>query len=167
MGYGAGSFAARSAAGGPVIVNGRLTYRLGFLCFMAALSLSVSMAKANTNQVPTSSMGIVILPVLPNALKPAECTMTITTLIVGSGRVPGDNQNALVLGSSGVDILRGGGGDDCLIGGDGNDELVGQGGNDILLGGLGDDTLNGGAKYDICYGGVGMNVFDPSCEERY
>lgn len=145
----------------------RLTYRLAVLSLVAALTLSVSTAQANSNRVRPSSMGEVLLPVLPNALKPAECTMTITTLIVGSGRVPGDNENALVLGSSSDDILRGGGGDDCLVGGGGNDKLYGQGGNDILLGGPGDDRLDGGAKYDICYGGDGNNILEATCELKY
>ena len=69
------------------------------------------------------------------------------------------NDNVLMNGGDGNDILFSNGGNDYLIGGLGNDILVGNAGNDYLIGGLGNDALYGGAENDVLIGGNGADIF--------
>jgi Ca2+-binding RTX toxin-like protein len=93
-------------------------------------------------------------PPVPDAIPP-------TTGIVGTndddillGEV-GDN---LIQGLAGNDRLVGRDGNDLLQGGDGNDDLLGRYGNDTLEGGNGRDTLDGGAGKDRLQGGAGIDI---------
>ncbi|MCO6517691.1 calcium-binding protein [Snodgrassella sp.] len=70
----------------------------------------------------------------------------------------GDEQDNVLTGWEGKDILNGGTGDDTLNGEGGNDILNGGAGDDILNGGKGEDTLNGGAGDDILNGGDGFDI---------
>ena len=83
--------------------------------------------------------------IVPNDLRPPECTMSITQVISGSGSFAGTSGADLLLGSAGTDSISGLGGADCIVAGDG------------------DDTLNGGSGTDVCLGGRGVNTF-VSCE---
>jgi Ca2+-binding RTX toxin-like protein len=74
-----------------------------------------------------------------------------------------------ISGGGGDDVLDGGADDDHLMGGDGldllrggaqNDDLEGQAGNDTLLGNDGDDSLDGGAGSDLLQGGAGDDWLD-------
>lgn len=77
------------------------------------------------------------------------------------------NENNLIYGSSGPDIIRGEGtrgagtaqgGDDILLGDGGNDRMGGKGGNDDLLGQAGNDLLYGDKGDDLLYGGPGTDT---------
>ncbi|WP_239374284.1 calcium-binding protein [Snodgrassella gandavensis] len=57
-------------------------------------------------------------------------------------------------------VLFGWHGKDILNGGAGNDTLWGESGDDILNGGAGDDILNGGYGYDILNGGTGNDILN-------
>ena len=88
--------------------------------------------------------------------------------------------NDLLIGSPGPDSLAGGFGDDRLYGMDGNDLLEGEADNDRLYGKNGDDTLlgesgrdqlygqegddflNGGIDEDLLYGGPGEDTLEGS-----
>ncbi|KDN12680.1 iron-regulated protein FrpC [Snodgrassella communis] len=70
----------------------------------------------------------------------------------------GDEQDNVLTGWQGKDILNGGTGEDTLNGEGGNDILNGGAGDDILNGGKGEDTLNGGAGDDILNGGDGFDI---------
>jgi Ca2+-binding RTX toxin-like protein len=72
----------------------------------------------------------------------------------------GDEQDNVLTGWEGKDILNGGTGDDTLNGEGGNDILNGGAGDDILNGGKGEDTLNGGAGDDILNGGDGFDILN-------
>ncbi|WP_306807503.1 calcium-binding protein, partial [Snodgrassella communis] len=81
--------------------------------------------------------------------------------------ITGDDDDNVIVGWYGKDILNGGAGNDTLSGGDGDDILNGDdgddilnggNGNDILNGGAGNDTLNGGDGYDILTGGTGNDT---------
>jgi hypothetical protein len=52
----------------------------------------------------------------PNDLKPAECTMTVTSVLAGSGTINATAQNQLVLGSSAADTVNLQK-NDCFVGG--------------------------------------------------
>jgi len=71
----------------------------------------------------------------------------------------GTNDNDIIRGSygddvivslGGNDIVYGMSGNDVICGGDGNDRLYGNSGNDILIGQEGFDSVNGGKGLDIC-----------------
>ncbi len=64
---------------------------------------------------------------------------TIATA-TASGLIKNDDTGALIIGTSGADVLSGTSGDDVLRGHEGNDTLAGRGGNDSLDGGAGTDT---------------------------
>jgi len=80
------------------------------------------------------------------------------------GRFGGDVINAgggddKVFGLTGKDLLNGGGGQDELHGGRGKDKLFGGEGDDTLDGGLGKDVLEGGNGIDTLIGGAGSDTF--------
>ncbi|WP_276574717.1 calcium-binding protein [Pseudomonas atacamensis] len=56
--------------------------------------------------------------------------------------------NDSIDGMAGHDVIEGGRGNDSLTGGDGNDELYGMAGDDVLIGGKGNDSLIGGEGND-------------------
>ncbi|WP_100090993.1 calcium-binding protein [Snodgrassella alvi] len=66
----------------------------------------------------------------------------------------------IINGGSGNDTLSGDENDDILNGGEGNDILNGGNGYDILNGGAGNDILNGGNGYDILNGGTGNDILN-------
>lgn len=77
----------------------------------------------------------------------------------------GDN---LIRGRAGNDILDGGAGDDWILGhaggdtlrgGDDDDMLIGGGGKDKIYGDGGDDVLKGGNGLDRLWGGDGLDTF--------
>lgn len=65
------------------------------------------------------------------------------------GRITGQWNNELLVGSTGADTLDGGQANDTVNGGAGNDLLLGNVGNDLLLAfGGGNDTMTGGGGRD-------------------
>ncbi|MBT3337813.1 MAG: hypothetical protein HN855_06660 [Anaerolineae bacterium] len=122
---------------------------------------------AATNIISISGLSHTIHPIFTNQLKPAICTMSLTTIIIPSAGQTATQGNDLILGTAGNDTggnkLNGKGGDDCIIGGTGNDTLDGGQGNDIILGGDGNDDLNGGQGNDYMDGGAGND----SCNVKH
>ena len=87
--------------------------------------------------------------------------------VIGQTIVGSINENNLIYGSSGSDVIRGEGtkgsgtaqgGNDILLGGGGNDRIGGKGGNDELLGQAGNDLLYGDKGDDLLYGGPGTDT---------
>jgi Ca2+-binding RTX toxin-like protein len=131
------------------------------LLFVGLILLGVINAFAATNTVPSWRMDDNSQSITAEDLKPSDCTMTLTMIVVAGNGTAG---NDLILGTSGDDNLQGDDGDDCIVGGGGNDTLQGQKGNDIILGQDGDDALRGNQDTDICDGGLGTDSGHPSCE---
>jgi Ca2+-binding RTX toxin-like protein len=73
----------------------------------------------------------------------------------GNDILSGKNLNDTISGDSGDDTLRGNEGDDNLSGGVGNDSLYGGDGNDTIDGGAGIDNIVGGEGDDTLSGGTG------------
>ncbi len=78
----------------------------------------------------------------------------------GADVLRGGNKADLLLGGSGNDLLFGGGGKDALYGDAGADILDGGGGNDALFGGADADMVIGGLGRDLLSGGSGADIFD-------
>jgi len=134
---------------------------------LTALGAVTAMAAANS--VPATRVGVSNHPVTVQQLAPPECASIaagLTSLIVGSGTIDGNNGSSLILGSAGADTIRARQGNDCAVGGGGNDDLRGNQGSDVLVGGAGDDALDGGQGTDICYGGSGTDTAN-RCETTY
>ena len=74
--------------------------------------------------------------------------------------VNGDNNDNIINGWQGKDLLYGGNGNDTLNGNDGDDALYGDAGNDILNGGNGNDTLYGGTGNDTLNGADGDDIIN-------
>jgi Ca2+-binding RTX toxin-like protein len=64
-------------------------------------------------------------------------------------------RRAMIVGTSGDDVLLGTPERDVIWGGDGNDTITGSLGNDLICGGPGADLLHGGRGNDIADGGAG------------
>jgi hypothetical protein len=71
---------------------------------------------AASNTVPTSNNGTAISAIGPNDVKPPECTMTVTSILTGSGTFSATAQNQLVLGSPSADTVSLQK-NDCFVGG--------------------------------------------------
>ena len=65
----------------------------------------------------------------------------------------------IAAGLSGRDRMRGNSGDDMIFGHGGNDRLSGGAGDDTLSGGTGADRLHGGGGANVLTGGAGQDVF--------
>ena len=68
------------------------------------------------------------------------------------------NDEWLIVGNGGDDVMRGGDGNDFILGNQGNDTLRGGGGTDIVKGGQGNDILYGGFGDDFLYGDKGNDI---------
>jgi serralysin len=73
----------------------------------------------------------------------------------GNDLLPGLGGDDIIRGFAGDDTLQGGDGNDTLLAGLGNDTLEGGAGNDFLSGGQGDDNINTGQGDDVVHGGAG------------
>ena len=78
--------------------------------------------------------------------------------LAGNDTISGGANNDIVKGGLGDDNIDGGDSSDALYGEEGNDQISGGGGNDALYGGIGDDLLNGGGGQDFLYGGEGKDT---------
>ncbi|MDY7021391.1 MAG: calcium-binding protein [Cyanobacteriota bacterium] len=73
--------------------------------------------------------------------------------------VVGNKGDDLLIGNTEADILFGGQDDDDISGGDGDDQIFGNLGNDFVLdGGEGDDSVFGGRDDDVVRGGDGNDL---------
>lgn len=68
----------------------------------------------------------------------------------------------IIFGTQNDDILKGGNGNDLIIGFEGNDRIDGSNGNDCLIGGPGNDRINGSNGDDYIAGGAGDDILDGS-----
>ena len=62
-----------------------------------------------------------------------------------------------IVGTEEDDVLRGTNGRDVIWAGGGNDRIIGGNGNDVICGGAGDDTVQGGNGNDLLLGGSGAD----------
>jgi len=86
---------------------------IGLVVLVAGSFYSAYTASAT---VGASAVGYQSSTVAPNDLKPAECTMTVTSVIGGSGTINATAQYQLVLGSSVKDTVTLQK-NDCFVGG--------------------------------------------------
>ena len=86
---------------------------LGLLVLLAGSFYSAFTASAT---VGASSVGYQSSTVSPDDLRPTECTMTVTSVLGGSGTINATAQNQLVLGSSVKDTVTLQK-NDCFVGG--------------------------------------------------
>ena len=115
-----------------------MTLRIVLLCAVLAISAVVLAALTASNTVPASSVGQSQAVIDANALKPAACTMNLTTVVTNGNGTAG---NDLILADDLGDTLNGNGGQDCMIGGAGVDSFKGNGGKagDVCIGNGGTD----------------------------
>ncbi|MEM6388460.1 MAG: calcium-binding protein [Pseudomonadota bacterium] len=71
-----------------------------------------------------------------------------------------EEDDDVLFGGAGDDVMSGSAGHDRIDGGDGDDTLQGGSGADILSGGTGDDALKGGSEDDVLAGGLGEDTLD-------
>src|SRR5689334_14787635 len=89
---------------------------LAGIALVVLLAGSFYAAYTASATVGASSVGYQSSTVAPNDLKPAECTMNVTSVIAGNGTIDATAQYQLVLGSTGRDIVTLQK-NDCFVGG--------------------------------------------------
>ena len=107
------------------------------LAATAGLSFVTSQAFTAANTVPATNISQFTQAITPLQLEPSECkaSITVTSIVAGTGAVTATAASQLVLGSSGVDSLNDGGfGTACMVGGAGADSFQGTtGGGDKCI----------------------------------
>ena len=109
------------------------------LAFAATAGLSFVTTQAFTaaNTVPATNISQFTQAITPVQLEPSECkaSITVTSIVAGTGAVTATAANQLVLGSSAIDSLNDGGfGTACMVGGAGADAFQGTtGGGDKCI----------------------------------
>jgi hypothetical protein len=78
--------------------------------------LSAQAATTASNTVPTSNTGTASSAINPTNLEPPECTVSVTSILTGSGTFSATAQNQLVLGSPSADTVTLQK-NDCFVGG--------------------------------------------------
>jgi hypothetical protein len=114
------------------------TVRVVVLCVVLTISaIALGMLTAS-NTVPSSSVGQDQATIDANALKPAACTMNLTTVVTNGNGTAG---NDLILADASGMTLNANGGQDCMIGGAGVDSFKGNGkfAGDVCIGNGGTD----------------------------
>lgn len=76
----------------------------------------------------------------------------------GNDHIFGGENNDIISGNRGQDLLTGNSGNDILFGGKDDDTLTGNRGQDMLFGNLGNDILYGGKDSDFLDGGEGNDI---------
>jgi signal peptidase I len=115
----------------------------GLLVLAVATTLTMSITASTS--VPVSNVGQSIRARQFVELSPAGCSsLTLSTLVNGSGTVTNNASNALILGSAGVDHITDNGQDNCIVGGGGKDQVAGTPTDVCIIG----PTV--GAKYTKC-----------------
>jgi serralysin len=85
----------------------------------------------------------------------ADDNDNVVTGTPGADLLPGLGGNDIVTGLEGDDTLQGGDGNDVLLGNDGDDDINTGTGDDLVVAGDGNDTIGGMAGRDIVFGGAG------------
>jgi hypothetical protein len=112
-----------------------------------AASLVVSFTASNT--VPASTAGATNQHRLIPQLEPAGCaSLSLTTLVEGSGTFSNSASNVLLLGSSGADTITDTGSGNCIVSGGGSNTITGTA-SDICISG---PTLNVAAPCPVSNG---------------
>jgi len=83
----------------------RHLYAVAGAALLVLVAGSFYAAYAASATVAGSSVGYQSTTVGPNDLKPSECTMTVTSVLGGSGAINATAQYQLVLGSSSADTV--------------------------------------------------------------
>ena len=85
----------------------------------------------------------------------ADDNDNVVTGTPGADLLPGLGGNDIVTGLAGNDTVQGGDGNDVLLGNEGDDDINTGAGDDLVVAGDGNDTVGGMAGRDIVFGGAG------------
>jgi signal peptidase I len=126
-------------------VSASTVVRVGGVLVALAIAATVATSFTASTNVPASSVGKVTIPAAVSYDTPSGCSsLTLNSLVRGSGVFVNATSHALILGSAGVDTITDLGQDNCIVGG---------GGKDAVLGTLSDICIIGptaGATYTLC-----------------
>jgi len=118
--------------------------RLFFIILAVLILVSSILAYTANNVVPVTHLTDQTRAVDPNTLKPTACSaLNLTAIVVCTGGIcNGSTADELILGTSGIDIIKAKNGDDCIVGGGGDDDISGDNGTDICIGGPDNDIFD-------------------------
>jgi signal peptidase I len=131
----------RGAVGHP----SRVTIAAACVALLIAITLVTSFT-AKTN-VPTSNIGASSVPGAVSQGAPAGCSAlasSLTSLVTHSGNFTNTASHALVLGTSGVNVITDNGRYNCIVGGGGKDTINGDSTDICIVG------PTSGASYRTC-----------------
>jgi signal peptidase I len=116
---------------------------------LVALAIAATVATSFTasTHVPASSVGRITIPGAVSQAIPPGCsslTLTLESLVIGSGTFSNDISHALILGSANKDTITDYGEDNCIVGGGGKDVVRGTSSDICIIG------PTGGAIYTTC-----------------
>lgn len=116
-----------------------MTLRLLVIGLILAASVVTLAVFTASNTVPSTSVGQQISAIDADALKPAACNWTLTSLVLNGNGTAG---NDLILATNVATTLNGNGGRDCMVGGAGADTFKGNGNRagDVCIGNGGNDV---------------------------
>lgn len=116
--------------------------RLMWLALIALILLSVMNAAAAGIVVPSTRLDDLRTAITVDDLAPPACaSLSLTSLVTGSGWIFGTTGNDLILTSGAGDLIFGFEGNDCIVSGGGGDTIFAGNGNDVCIGGPGTDTF--------------------------
>jgi hypothetical protein len=120
-----------------------LAARVGAGIAVAVVAITLVTSYTASTSVPTSSVGMSTHARLISQMAPAGCSsLTLTTLVQGTGTFSNSTSHALVLGSAGANTITDTGTGNCIIGGGGTNNIT-------------------GTSTDICITGPTLNVANP------
>jgi Family of unknown function (DUF5305) len=115
----------------------------GLLVLAVATTLTMSLTASTT--VPVSRVGRSVQARQFAQLSPAGCTsLTLSSLVIGSGTFSNSASNALILGRASVDKITATGQNNCIVGGGGKDKVTGRPTDVCIIG------PTAGATYSQC-----------------
>jgi hypothetical protein len=117
--------------------------RAGAGVVFAVVTITLVTSFTASTSVPPSSVGSSAQARLVSQLAPAGCnSLTLTTLVQGTGTFSNSASHALVLGSAGANTITDTGTGNCIIGGGGTNNIT-------------------GTSTDICITGPTLNIANP------
>lgn len=115
----------------------------GFLLLVVAATLTVTFTASTS--VPASRAGASTFALQVSQLAPASCgSLTLTSLVMGSGTFSNSLSSALIIGSANRDVITDSGQGDCIVGGAGNDKVTGTATDICIIG------PSNGTQYNTC-----------------
>ena len=121
------------------------TLRVGCALIALAVAATVVTSFTASTNVPASTVGTLTIPEAISQSSPPGCaSLTLTSLVLGSGVFSNSTSHALILATAAKDTINDTGHDNCIVGGGGKDVIRGTSTDICIIG------PTAGANYTTC-----------------